>query len=121
VLANIQQPAFQLLDGRDSERFKGHFENMDPVAGHIPGATNRAWTDNLTAQGTFKSADVLREEFQQWLGDRPAQDIVHSCGSGVTACNNLLAMEAAGLTGSKLYPGSWSEYCADTSRPIERS
>lgn len=106
----------RLLDARNGERFRGEMEPLDPVAGHIPGATLRFFKDNLQLDGRFKPAAVLRAEFDA-LGDAPAQ-VVHACGSGVTACHNLLAMAHAGLEGSLLYPGSWSEWCADPARPV---
>lgn len=120
VLSNLKTGDFQLIDGRDAERFTGVRDTMDPVAGHIPGARNRCFLDNLNADGTFKSPEQLKKEFEPLLAGRTPAEIVHTCGSGVTACHNLLAMEMAGLTGSRLYPGSWSEYCSDPSRPIER-
>ncbi len=107
-----------VLDARAGERFRGEVEPLDPVAGHIPGAINRFFKDNLQADGRFKPAAVLRAEFEA-LHAAPA-DVVHQCGSGVTACHNLLAMEHAGLAGSALYPGSWSEWCADPARPVAR-
>lgn len=120
VVSNLNKRDFQLIDGRDAERFTGVRDTMDPVAGHIPGARNRNFLENLNADGTFKSPAQLQQEFNALLGDLKPDQIVHSCGSGVTACSNLLAMEIAGLSGSRLYPGSWSEYCADPSRPVER-
>ncbi len=116
---NLETGAYSVLDARSAERFAGIKEPIDPVAGHIPFANNRPMTENLTEQGLFKSPDQLRDEFSALLGDRirPGQ-IVHSCGSGVTACHNLFAMELAGLPGSKLYPGSWSEWLRDPLRPI---
>ena len=105
-----------LLDARSGERFRGEVEPLDPVAGHIPGATLRCFKDNLGPDGRFRPAPELRRAFDA-LGV-PAKDIVHQCGSGVTACHNLLAMVHAGLEGSTLYPGSWSEWCADPSRPV---
>ncbi len=107
-----------VLDARAAERFRGATEPLDPVAGHIPGALNRFFKNNLQADGRFKPAHVLRAEFET-LHATPAQ-LVHQCGSGVTACHNLLAMEHAGLSGSALYPGSWSEWCADPARPVAR-
>ncbi len=107
-----------LLDARAPERYRGQTEPLDAVAGHIPGARNRCFRDNLGADGRFKPAATLAAEFAA-LGGRPA-DWVHQCGSGVTACHNLLAMEMAGLAGSALYPGSWSEWCADPARPVAR-
>jgi thiosulfate/3-mercaptopyruvate sulfurtransferase len=109
----------QLLDARSAERFRGENETMDPVSGHIPGALNRFYQNNLDASGTFKSAAQLREEFNALLGARDLTTVVHQCGSGVTACHNLLAMEIASLHGTKLYPGSWSEWCADEKRPVK--
>jgi thiosulfate/3-mercaptopyruvate sulfurtransferase len=107
-----------VLDARAGERFRGEVEPLDPVAGHIPGALNRFFRDNLQADGRYKPAAALRAEFAA-LHAAPA-DLVHQCGSGVTACHNLLAMEHAGLAGSALYPGSWSEWCADPARPVAR-
>ncbi|HEU4459780.1 MAG TPA: sulfurtransferase [Methylibium sp.] len=108
----------RLIDARAPERFRGEVEPLDPIAGHIPGALNRPFKDNLDAQGRFLPPDALRAAFVPLLGGAPAADVVHQCGSGVTACHNLLAMDAAGLAGSALYPGSWSEWCADATRPI---
>jgi thiosulfate/3-mercaptopyruvate sulfurtransferase len=107
-----------VLDARAEERFRGDVEPLDPVAGHIPGALNRFFKDNLQPDGRFKPAEVLRAEFEALHGT-PSQ-LVHQCGSGVTACHNLLAMEQAGLAGSALYPGSWSEWCTDPARPVAR-
>jgi thiosulfate/3-mercaptopyruvate sulfurtransferase len=110
----------RLIDARTGERFRGELEPIDPVAGHIPGAMNRFHKDNLGPDGRFKPAEILRGEFDRLLGRVVASDAVHQCGSGVTACHNLLAMEHAGLAGSALYPGSWSEWSSDASRPIAR-
>ena len=110
----------RLLDARAGERFRGEVEPLDTTAGHIPGALNRFFKDNLDAGGRFKPAAQLRTEFEALLGARPADRAVHQCGSGVTACHNLLAMEHAGLAGSVLYPGSWSEWSADPARPVAR-
>ena len=118
VRTNLDDPVFTVVDARAAERFRGEVEPMDPVAGHIPGALNRPNAQNLRADGTFKPAEQLREEFIALLGDRKPEQIVHQCGSGITACHNLFAMELAGLTGSALYPGSWSEWCSDPSRPV---
>jgi thiosulfate/3-mercaptopyruvate sulfurtransferase len=107
-----------LLDARAAERFEGRNEPVDPVAGHIPGAVNRFWQQNLLPDGRFKAAEVLRAEFERLLGSADPARVVHMCGSGVTACHNLFAMELAGLAGGRLYPGSWSEWCADPSRPV---
>ncbi len=110
----------RLVDARAPERFRGEVEPLDPVAGHIPGALNRPFTDNLGADGRFKAPAELRGAFAALLGDVPPEAVVHQCGSGVTACHNLLAMEAAGLAGARLYPGSWSEWSADPARPVAR-
>ncbi|MDP2133620.1 MAG: sulfurtransferase [Sulfuritalea sp.] len=121
VLADLQSERMLILDARSPERFRGENETLDPVGGHIPGAVNRFYFDNLDDDGCFfKSAAVLRAEYAALLGNRTATQVVQQCGSGVTACHNLLAMELAGLSGSKLYPGSWSEWCADPSRPVAR-
>jgi thiosulfate/3-mercaptopyruvate sulfurtransferase len=107
-----------LIDARAPERFRGEVEPLDAQAGHIPGALNRCYRDNLGADGRFKPAAALRAEFAPLLGAAAPSEVVHQCGSGVTACHNLLAMEHAGLAGSLLYPGSWSEWSSDSSRPI---
>lgn len=120
VLANIEQPVFTVIDARAPERYRGEVEPMDPVAGHIPGALNRSHANNLDAQGRFKPAGQLQQEFQALLGDTPASQVVHQCGSGITACHNLFAMELAGLNGSRIYPGSWSEWVSDPTRPVAR-
>ncbi|WP_410497623.1 sulfurtransferase [Chitinibacter sp. S2-10] len=117
VLANLTTPQFQLVDARSPERFVGIGETLDPVGGHIPDAANRFFMHNLQ-DGHFKPAEVLREEWQVLLGDMVPNDVVHQCGSGVTACHNLLALEVAGLSGGRLYPGSWSEWCSDPGRPV---
>lgn len=109
-----------LLDARAPARYRGEQEPIDPVAGRIPGARNRFNMDNVSPQGTFKSADQLKQEFQAVLGARAPSEVVHYCGSGVAACHNLLAMEVAGLPGGRLYAGSWSEWIADPNRPIAR-
>jgi thiosulfate/3-mercaptopyruvate sulfurtransferase len=119
ILADLASPQHRLLDARAPNRYRGENETLDPVAGHIPGAANRFFQLNLNADGTFKSAEALRQEFATLLGDTAPAGITHYCGSGVTACHNLLAMEIAGLSGATLYPGSWSEWCADPSRPVE--
>lgn len=120
VLDNIAQPAFTVIDARAANRYRGEVEPMDPVAGHIPGALNRPNGQNLQADGHFKDAGQLREEFTALLAGRDPKTIVHQCGSGITACHNLLSMEIAGLAGSRLYPGSWSEWCSDPSRPVAK-
>jgi thiosulfate/3-mercaptopyruvate sulfurtransferase len=106
-----------LVDARAPERYEGRVEPIDPVAGHIPGAVNRFWQANL-ADGRFKPAAVLRAEYEALLAGRPPSQLVAQCGSGVTACHHLLALQIAGLTGARLYPGSWSEWIADPSRPV---
>ena len=119
ILAALGQPgAPRIIDARAPERYNGSTEPMDPVAGHIPGAHNRFWKNNLGADGNFKSAAVLRAELSELLAGINPASTVHQCGSGVTACHNLLALEIAGLAGGKLYPGSWSEWCADSARPV---
>lgn len=111
---------WRIVDARAPERFAGSVEPLDPVAGHIPGARNHPFTHNVDGLGCFLSQAQLRAHWLEFLGDTPAQAVVHQCGSGVTACHNLLAMEHAGLEGSRLYPGSWSEWCSDPARPVER-
>ncbi|MEY3775590.1 MAG: hypothetical protein RLZZ129_2370 [Verrucomicrobiota bacterium] len=109
-----------VVDARAPERYRGEAEPIDKVAGRIPGAVNRFFKLNLKADLTFRPAQELRAEFATLLGGRPPGDVVHQCGSGVTACVNLLAMEHAGLSGSTLYAGSWSEWIADPARPVAR-
>jgi len=109
-----------LIDARSPDRFRGENETLDPVGGRIPGARNRFFRENLGANGKFKAAHTLKQEFSALLAGSAIGDVVHSCGSGVSACHNLLAMEIAGLQGSRLYPGSWSEWCADPARPVAR-
>jgi thiosulfate/3-mercaptopyruvate sulfurtransferase len=116
VLASLDDRTFSVLDARGADRFAGRNETIDPVAGHIPGALNRPFKENFDERGRFKPPAQLREEFAQ-LGIHPER-IVHQCGSGVSAAVNLLAMEHAGAQGSRIYPGSWSEWIADRDRPI---
>jgi thiosulfate/3-mercaptopyruvate sulfurtransferase len=120
VLSHLDAPGMLIVDARSPERYRGEIEPIDPVAGHIPGALNRLYKDNLGSDGRFRSPQELRAAFQALLRDRRPEEMVHQCGSGVSACHNILAMEIAGLTGSRLYPGSWSEWCADPARPIAR-
>jgi thiosulfate/3-mercaptopyruvate sulfurtransferase len=120
ILRHLGDDAQFVLDARAPERYRGDVEPIDPVAGHIPGARNRPYTANLGQQGTFKPAAQLRAEFETLLGPTPSSAVVHQCGSGVTACHNVLAMSIAGLPGSRLYPGSWSEWVADPARPVAR-
>ena len=110
---------FSVVDARAAERFSGAVEYLDSKAGHIPGSLNRPFDRNLGPAGLFKSPQRLRSEFAALLGNTPPENVVHSCGSGVTACHNLFAMELAGIGDSKLYPGSWSEWIRDPQRPIE--
>jgi thiosulfate/3-mercaptopyruvate sulfurtransferase len=121
VTADQVRQSGLLLDARAAARYRGEQEPIDPVAGHIPGAKNRFNGDNVSPQGTFKSAEQLRAEFRAILGERSPAEVVHYCGSGVSACHNLLAMEVAGLPGGKLYAGSWSEWISDPARPVETS
>ncbi|HQR11084.1 MAG TPA: sulfurtransferase [Casimicrobiaceae bacterium] len=120
VRASLHRHTLFLIDARAPERFRGDVEPIDPVAGHIPGAHNRPWTQNLNADGTFKHPAFLRAEFNALLEGASHETVVHQCGSGVSACHNLLAMEVAGFPGTRLYPGSWSEWSADPSRPVAR-
>ena len=120
LTARLNSPEICVIDARSAERFRGENETLDPVAGHIPGAINRYYRLNLDAHGHFKLATELQREFLGTLGTRLPATVVHQCGSGVTACHNLLAMEIAGLSGSRLYPGSWSEWVSDRGRPVAR-
>ncbi|MNY18927.1 3-mercaptopyruvate sulfurtransferase [compost metagenome] len=120
VLAGLGSASQTLIDARAPARYRGEVEPLDPVAGHIPGALNRPFSENLGADGRFKPRELLRAEFQQLLGERAADGVVHQCGSGVSALPNLLAMEVAGLGQAALFAGSWSEWCGDASRPVER-
>jgi thiosulfate/3-mercaptopyruvate sulfurtransferase len=118
VAAHTHDRRWRLLDARAPERFRGEVEPIDKAAGHIPGAANLPFPDNLTVDGTFRPPADLAARFSDALGDVPVEHVVAYCGSGVTACHNLLALEHAGLHGAKLYAGSWSEWSADPSRPI---
>ncbi len=119
VVAGLDNPARVLVDARAEPRFRGESETLDKRAGHIPGAKNRFFQRNLTDSRTFKSADQLHTEWQALLGGSSPEDVVMYCGSGVTACHNLLALEHAGMGGARIYPGSWSEWSADPTRPVE--
>jgi thiosulfate/3-mercaptopyruvate sulfurtransferase len=110
-----------LIDARSAERFAGQPDPLDIVYGHIPGARNRHYRDNVAGDGTMRPAGELKAEFERVLGGRPPDEAVMYCGSGITACYNLLAMEHAGLKGAKLFAGSWSEWEADPGRPVARS
>ena len=118
VQAFLATSRMHLVDARGADRFRGENETIDPVAGHIPGAVNRFFGDNLRADGSFKPAAELRAEWLAVLAGSPPERVVHMCGSGVSACLGMLAMEIAGLPGSRLYAGSWSEWCADRGRPM---
>ncbi len=107
-----------LLDARAAPRYRGEVEPIDAVAGHVPGARNRPYSDNLQADGRFKPAATLSDEFTRLLAGRHPADVVHMCGSGVTACHNLLAMEHAGLSGSRVFAPSWSGWIDDAKHPI---
>lgn len=112
------ESAIQLIDARGADRFAGQNETIDPVGGHVPGARNRPFTGNLAPDGRFLPVTALREQWEAVLAGRPATELVSMCGSGVTACHNLLALEHAGITGARLYAGSWSEWVRDRSRPV---
>jgi thiosulfate/3-mercaptopyruvate sulfurtransferase len=113
-----RRPGTLLVDARGAERFAGRNETIDPVAGHVPGARNHPFTANLASDGRFLSAEALRRRWEVLLGSQPAAVVIAMCGSGVTACHNLLALEHAGLGGARLYPGSWSEWIRDPARPV---
>lgn len=117
VDAHAHQAGWRLLDARSPDRFRGENETLDPAAGHIPGARNYFFQTNLGADGTFRTRDDLRGRFTDALADAPPAQTICYCGSGVTACQNLLALEHAGLGGAKLYVGSWSEWSSDPARP----
>lgn len=119
VEAHLGDTGRVLVDARAADRFRGENETLDPVGGHIPGAVNRFYQLNLTPEKTFKSAEALRDEWMAITGGTDASRVVMYCGSGVTACHNLLALEHAGLPGARLFPGSWSEWCAAPQRPVE--
>ena len=118
VAHKLGRPEQTIVDARAAPRFKGEVEPLDPVAGHIPGALNRPFGQNLGADGKFKAAAQLRAEFEALLAGRDPASVVHHCGSGVSAVPNVLAMELAGLGRAALYAGSWSEWCSDPSRPM---
>lgn len=120
VEENIKTSQFTILDARAHDRFQGNNETLDPVGGHIPGAINRFFKDNLEANGEFKSIAVLKQEYATLLNETSSKKIIHQCGSGITACHNLFVMELVGLKGSSIYAGSWSEWCSDPSRPVEK-
>lgn len=113
-------PQQTIIDARAPARYRGEVEPLDPVAGHIPGALNRPFTTNIAANGQFKPAAELRAEFDTLLAGRDPHTVVHQCGSGVSALPNLIAMEIAGYQPTALFAGSWSEWCSDASRPVEK-
>jgi thiosulfate/3-mercaptopyruvate sulfurtransferase len=120
VASRLATSEWQLVDARSPERFRGETEPIDKTAGHIPGAKNHFFQWNLDERGLFRTPEELRVRMKESFGDTPPDRIVCYCGSGVTACHNLLALEHAGLKGAKLYAGSWSEWSADPARPVER-
>ena len=120
LAAHVGHPTLTVIDARGAARYRGEMEPIDPVAGHIPGALNRPFTDNLAADGFFKSPEILRAEFEKVLAGRNPSTVVHHCGSGVSAVPNILAMEIAGLGVTKLYPGSWSEWCNTPGLPCAK-
>jgi len=120
VQNRLAERSICLIDARTPERYRGEVEPIDPVAGHVRGAINRPFQANLAGSGEFLPVEQLRRQFQALIGDRPPEQVVHMCGSGVTACHNLFAMEYAGLKGSKLYAGSWSEWIRNKHRPITK-
>ena len=113
-----QSATHRLIDARPEQRFSGEREPLDAVAGHIPGAVNWGFEENLDFDGTYLPPEELRENYLRLMNGVAPQHVIHSCGSGVTASHNILAMEIAGLSGSRLYPGSWSEWITDPTRPI---
>jgi thiosulfate/3-mercaptopyruvate sulfurtransferase len=119
VVASLDDPSTFLVDSRSNERYRGIGETLDPVAGHIPGAANYFFQQNLSTDKRFKSPEELRAQWAPLLEDRDPREVVVYCGSGVSACHNLLALEHAGVSGVRIFPGSWSEWCADPKRPIE--
>jgi thiosulfate/3-mercaptopyruvate sulfurtransferase len=121
VSAHLNDGSQTIVDARGAPRYRGEVEPLDPVAGHIPGALNRPFNTNLNEQGFFKSADQLRAEFTALLGSAKVENVVHHCGSGVSAVPNVLAMEVAGLGRTALYAGSWSEWCNTPGLPCEKS
>jgi thiosulfate/3-mercaptopyruvate sulfurtransferase len=121
TMAHLGDPAVLLIDARSPDRYAGKPDPLDTVYGHVPGARNRYYRDNVTEAGTMRSSRELRADFENVLAGSPAAQTVMYCGSGITACHNLLAMEHAGLPGARLFAGSWSEWESDPNRPVEKS
>jgi thiosulfate/3-mercaptopyruvate sulfurtransferase len=121
TLARLDDPSVLLIDARSPERYAGKPDPLDTIHGHIPGARNRYYRHNVSEAGTMRPAGELRADFERVLGGRRSDQAVMYCGSGITACHNLLAMEHAGLHGARLFAGSWSEWESDANRPVERS
>ena len=121
TVAHLGDPSALLIDARSPERYAGTPDPLDTIYGHIPGARNRYYRHNVTDAGTMRSGRELRTDFEKILAGNPASQVVMYCGSGITACHNLLAMEHAGLHGARLFAGSWSEWESDPKRPVERS
>jgi thiosulfate/3-mercaptopyruvate sulfurtransferase len=120
LIAALEDPRTLLIDARAPERYLGAVEPIDPVAGHIPGAVNHPFSSNLRGDGRFLPAQELERRWRDRLGEASPADVIVMCGSGVTACHNLLALERAGLPGARLYAGSWSEWIRDPRRPVAR-
>ena len=112
VKANLDTKRHLVIDARGADRFRGENETLDPIGGHIPGAVNHVFKQSVDDNGLFKSPEALHATFRTLIGNRSGADVIMQCGSGVTACHNLLAFEVAGISGALLYPGSWSEWCA---------
>lgn len=121
LVARLGDPSLCLIDARAADRFAGRSEPIDAIAGHVPGALSHPLTQNLDSNGRFLPAEVLRERWEKTLAGRPAAGLIAMCGSGVSACHNLIALEVAGLGSGKLYVGSWSEWIRDRSRPVATS
>ena len=120
LIEALKNPRHLLVDARAAERFTGAVEPLDPVAGHVPGAVNQPFAANLSADGRFLPPDELARRWRERLAGAEPGNVIAMCGSGVTACHNLLALELAGLHGAKLYAGSWSEWIRDPKRPVAR-
>jgi thiosulfate/3-mercaptopyruvate sulfurtransferase len=120
VMQGLAAQSIVLVDARSEDRFAGRNETFDPVAGHVPGARNHPFARNVDAEGRFHAPEQLRDAWRTTLDGAPAESVVSMCGSGVTACHNVLALEIAGFTGSRLYPGSWSEWIRDPTRPVAK-